>query len=103
MIIAEVTFTPIGVGESVGDYVIEALRTFRKIGIKFTPNSMGTVIEAATLDDIFLAVKAAEESILNMGVKRLDTIIKIDHRIDKDNSSELKLKRISQFTGGQDR
>lgn len=97
MIIAEVTFTPIGKGESVGDYVIEALRTFRKLGIKFTPNSMGTVIEADSIDKIFEAVKEAEESIIKMGVKRLDTIIKIDHRIDKENSSEIKLKRISEF------
>ncbi|MGC8546223.1 MAG: MTH1187 family thiamine-binding protein [Thermoplasmata archaeon] len=98
MIIAEVTFTPIGKGESVGDYVIEALRTFRKLGIKFTPNSMGTVIEADSIDKIFEAVKEAEDSIIKMGVKRLDTIIKIDHRIDKENSSEIKLKRISEFT-----
>ncbi len=97
MIIAEVTFTPIGKGESVGDYVIEALKTFRKIGIKFTPNSMGTVIEADSIEDIFNAVKEAEESIIKMGVKRLDTILKIDHRIDKYNSSEKKLKRISEF------
>jgi len=97
MIIAEVTFTPIGKGESVGDYVIEALKTFRKLGIKFIPNSMGTVIEANSIDEIFEAVKEAERSIIKMGVKRLDTILKIDHRIDKENSSEIKLKRISEF------
>jgi uncharacterized protein (TIGR00106 family) len=97
MIIAEVTFTPIGKGESVGDYVIEALKTFKKLGIKFIPNSMGTVIEANSIDEIFDAVKEAERSIIKMGVKRLDTILKIDHRIDKENSSEIKLKRISEF------
>jgi len=97
MIIAEVTFTPIGKGESVGDYVIEALKTFKKLGIKFIPNSMGTVIEANSIDEIFDAVKEAERSIIKMGVKRLDTIMKIDHRIDKENSSEIKLKRISEF------
>jgi uncharacterized protein (TIGR00106 family) len=97
MIIAEVTFTPIGKGESVGDYVIEALKTFKKLGIKFIPNSMGTVIEANSIDEIFEAVKEAERSIIKMGVKRLDTILKIDHRIDKENSSEIKLKRISEF------
>ncbi len=101
MIVAEVTFTPIGKGESVGNYVIEALKTFNKLGIKYIPNSMGTVIEAETIDEIFDAVKRAEQSIIDMGVKRLDTIIKIDHRLDKENSSEIKMKRISEFAKGR--
>ncbi|MCL5681002.1 MAG: MTH1187 family thiamine-binding protein [Candidatus Thermoplasmatota archaeon] len=99
MIIAEVSFMPFGVGLSVGDYVIEALKTFKRLRIKFTPNSMGTVIEAETIDEIFNAVKEAEKSIISMGVKRLDTILKIDHRIDRENTSEIKMKRITDAMG----
>lgn len=99
MIVAEVSFVPIGKGESVGSYVLEAIDELKRSRLNIMPNSMATVIEAETLDEIFEAVKKAESAIFQMGVSRVDTFLKIDHRIDKENSAEIKMQRIRLGTG----
>lgn len=99
MIVAEVSFVPIGKGESVREYVIGAIRKLRNSGLNAIPNSMATVIEGKNLDEIFGAVKSAEEEIFRMGAKRVDTILKIDHRIDTENSADLKMKKVIEGLG----
>lgn len=94
MILAEVTFIPVGVGISGSRYVSIALETFKDEGISFYPNSMGTVLEDQSLDRIFEVIKKAERNIVNSGVKRLETAIKIDDRTDVENSAERKLRSI---------
>ncbi|MGC8609011.1 MAG: MTH1187 family thiamine-binding protein [Thermoplasmata archaeon] len=94
MILAEVTYVPVGKGTSASIYVNAALEEFKKTGIKFYTNSMGTVLEAETMDSIFEAVKKGEERILDMGIKRVETYVKIDHRTDEENSVEKKMKEI---------
>ncbi len=94
MILAEITYVPVGEGTSASIYVNAALEEFKKSGIRFYTNSMGTVIEAESLDRIFEAVKRGEERILGMGIKRVETYIKIDHRIDKENTVDGKMKEI---------
>ncbi len=94
MILAEITYVPVGEGTSASIYVNAALEEFKKSGIRFYTNSMGTVVEAESLDRIFEAVKRGEERILGMGIKRVETYIKIDHRIDKENTVDGKMKEI---------
>lgn len=96
MIVAEVSFVPIGKGESVKEFIIEAIRTLKKSGLNIIPNSMATVVEANSMDEIFNAVKTAETAIFEMGAKRVDTILKIDHRIDKENSAEIKMDKVNK-------
>lgn len=43
----------------------------------------------------FSAIEKGEEKIISMGIKRVETIIKIDHRLDSENSAEKKLREIS--------
>ena len=50
MIIADVTFYPVGKGESAGDTIRRAVEIMEKTGVHCYPNSMATVLEAATLD-----------------------------------------------------
>jgi uncharacterized protein (TIGR00106 family) len=95
MILAEVTYYPIGDGISAAKYVKEALNTLKETGLRIYPGSMSTVIEGKTLDEIFFAIKKGEEKIISMGIKRVETIIKIDHRLDIENSVERKMKAIS--------
>ncbi len=94
MIIADVTFYPVGRGESAGDTIRRAVEAMEKSGARCYPNSMATVLEANTLDEIFNAIKAGESEIMKSGFRRVETIIKIDHRTDKDNSVKHKLDRI---------
>ncbi|AKA49118.1 hypothetical protein IX51_08370 [uncultured archaeon] len=94
MILAEVTFIPVDVGTSGSRYVKIALGIFKDEGISYYPNSMGTVLEDESMDRILDVIKKAESEIIRNGVKRLETAIKIDHRVDVENSVSRKLKSI---------
>ncbi len=94
MILAEVTFIPVGLGTSGSRFVKMALEVFKEEGIRYYPNSMGTVLEDGSIDRILEVIKKAEGEIIRNGVERLETAIKIDHRVDVDNSVSRKLKSI---------
>lgn len=94
MILMEITFIPVGVGVSGSKYVRLALESFREDGIKFYPNSMGTVLEDESMDRLLNSVSKAEKKLMDNGVKRLETAIKIDHRVDLENTVQRKLDSI---------
>ncbi len=90
MIIAELTITPLGEGTSVSKYVRAAFNAIKSTGLKIELTPMSTIVEAATLDDVFNAAKLGEEAMIKMGAKRVIIDIKIDHRLDKDATMETK-------------
>jgi len=94
MILTEVTYITIGKGVSAADYVNMALDYFRKSGVKFYPNSMSTVIETKTVEDAFRIIAGAENTLIKAGVPRVETVIKMDHRTDLENSVDRKLEAI---------
>lgn len=94
MILGEFTYYPIGNGTSAAPYIKKAIEKIRSLGYKIYPGSMSTVIECETIDDIFKAVKAGEEEIISMGIGRIETVLKIDHRLDEENSVRKKLEKI---------
>ncbi|MCL4345395.1 MAG: MTH1187 family thiamine-binding protein [Candidatus Thermoplasmatota archaeon] len=96
MIVADVTYYPIGEGTSASRYVKAALEVFSRSGIKFYPNGMATVIEGNTVKEILDVIEKGEKAIIEMGIPRIETIIKIDHRLDKDNSVSHKVSSINQ-------
>lgn len=96
MIVADVTFYPIGEGISVGDTIKEAISKLRETGVKCYPNSMATVIEGKTLDEVFGAISKVEAFLVSKGFQRVETIVKVDHRIDLENTVERKLKAIGE-------
>jgi uncharacterized protein (TIGR00106 family) len=55
---------------------------------------MSTTFEAKNLDELFRVVKNAHNAIINMGSKRVYTVLKIDDRRDVDATMETKLKRL---------
>lgn len=96
MIIADVTFYPIGKGVSAGRTIKRAINRLRESGLKCYPNSMATVIEAGTLAELFAAISETEAFIVSEGFERVETIIKIDHRLDVDNNVQRKLRSIGE-------
>ncbi len=95
MIIADVTFYPIGESISVGKTIKAAIEQLKSANVKCYPNSMATVLEATTIDELFQSIKTAEKYIISIGFRRLETIIKIDHRVDLENTVERKMKAIA--------
>jgi uncharacterized protein (TIGR00106 family) len=95
-IIAEFSIHPIGEGTSVSRYVRSALGELRKAkGVRMVVTPMATVMEAETLSEIFTAVEAAHNSVFKMGAKRVDFILRVDDRRDKERRMEDKVAAVS--------
>lgn len=59
---------------------------------------MRTMIESDNIDKIFEASKSISNAIFEMGVTRVETILKIDERRDENHFLENKLKSIEKST-----
>jgi uncharacterized protein YqgV (UPF0045/DUF77 family) len=57
---------------------------------------MGTVLESDDIDTINKAVKNMTETVHNLGVSRVEVIIKIDSRRDKQVKMEEKIESIKK-------
>lgn len=94
--IGDISIYPIGEGTSLGDYVRAATRAMAGVpGVRLVPGAMSTAVEARDLDSFFRAVKKAHASLLRMGAKRIAIQVRVDHRLDKPETIEYKVRRIS--------
>lgn len=96
MVVAEISIIPLGEGPSVSKYVKNALKVFKKHDLKIEPCAMGTVLEG-DLDEILEAFKEAHREVLS-DTKRVVSSLKIDERIDKENTIKRKLNAIKSTT-----
>jgi uncharacterized protein (TIGR00106 family) len=95
-VIAEFSIHPIGEGTSLSRYVRRALRELKKAkGLRLQVTPMATVIEAEKLSDILSAVEAAHESLFRLGAKRVDFILRVDDRRDKERRMEDKVRAVA--------
>lgn len=95
-VIAEFSIHPIGEGTSLSRYVRSALRELKKAkGLRLQVTPMATVIEAERLSDILPAVEASHESLFRMGAKRVDFVLRVDDRRDKERHMEDKVRAVS--------
>ncbi|CAD6518190.1 conserved hypothetical protein [metagenome] len=98
MIHAEISVYPIGTGNtSVSFYIAKGIEAIQKIkGIRYEINSMGTVLESDNIDKIYEASKTILEVVHNLGVNRVEIILKIDSRKDKQAKIEDKIESIKK-------
>jgi uncharacterized protein (TIGR00106 family) len=95
-IIAEFSIHPVGEGTSVSRSVRSALNELRKAkGVRLMVTPMATVMEANDLSEILAAVEAAHESVFRAGAKRVDFILRVDDRRDKERRMEDKIAAVS--------
>ncbi|HYA55800.1 MAG TPA: MTH1187 family thiamine-binding protein [Nitrososphaerales archaeon] len=94
-VIAEFSIHPIGEGTSVSRYVRKALTELKSAeGLRLQVTPMATVIEAKELSDIFSAIEAAHEALFRMGAKRVDFVLRVDDRRDKERRMEDKVRAV---------
>ena len=77
-------------------YVTRALmelRNAKSLRLQVTP--MATVIEAEKLSDILSAVAKAHQSLFRMGAKRVDFVLRVDDRRDKQRRMEDKVRVVA--------
>lgn len=98
MIHAEISIYPIGTGgTSVSFYIAKGIEAIQNIKeIRYEINSMGTILESDNIDKIYEAVRIMTEVVHNLGVNRVEVILKIDSRKDKQVKMEDKLESIKK-------
>jgi uncharacterized protein (TIGR00106 family) len=96
MIVAELSMITMGTGTSASKYVRAIHQVLKESGLKFVPGPMCTVVEAGSMAEIFKVAERADEVLADMGVGRIITSVKIDHRLDKEISIETKMGAIKE-------
>jgi uncharacterized protein (TIGR00106 family) len=94
MIVAEVSVSVLGEGSSISRFVKVAVASLKESGLKTVSGPNGTSLEAASIDEILGAVKAAHLAVVETGAKRVVTTLKIDDRRDKNATMQTKLKAV---------
>ena len=98
MIHAEISLYPMGTGTtSASFYIAKAIESIQNIdGLRYEINPMGTILESESPDKIFEASKKMMEIVHNLGVMRVEVILKIDSRNDKTVKLEGKLESLKK-------
>ena len=98
MITADLCIIPMGIEESgVGEYVAKAAQIIDESGLNYQITAMGTQIETEDLKKLYEVCREVQESIFEMEVPRVYTVLKIDDRRDKENRTlEEKVKSVEK-------
>ena len=79
-------------------YIAKAIESIQDMeGIRYQINPMGTVLESDNIDKIYEAVKSMSDVVHNLGVDRVEIILKVDSRRDVDKSMEDKLESVKKY------
>jgi uncharacterized protein (TIGR00106 family) len=89
--------TPLGVGESVGEYVADAVRVVRESGLPNRTDAMFTSIEGEW-DEVMDVVRRAVEAVA-AGAPRVSLVLKADLRADVTDGLTSKVQTIERHLG----
>jgi uncharacterized protein (TIGR00106 family) len=91
--------TPLGVGDSVGAIVAEAVRVVRDSGLPHRTDAMFTTVEAETWDQAMAVVRDAV-AVVAERAPRVSTVIKVDSRPGVSDALESKVRTVRRYLGG---
>lgn len=78
-------------------YIAKAIESIQSIeNLRYQVNPMGTILESDNIDVINNATKIMMEVVHNLGIARVEVVIKIDSRKDKQARMEEKLESIKK-------
>ena len=96
MIIAELAIFPTSEGSSVSRFVKEAIRVIDASGLRTETGGMSTTIEAPDLKALFRVIQDAHAAILKMGARRIHIDLRVDHRLDKEETIASKKSAVGK-------
>lgn len=98
MPLMEISIMPLGTKTvSVSKYVASSIEVLRKEkGIKYKLISMGTIVEADSVERLLSIASKMHNKVLDSRIKRAVTTIKIDDRKDKKLTMEKKIKSVQK-------
>src|ERR1700757_4315723 len=88
--------TPLGIGEGVGELVAEAVRVVRESGLPNETDSMFTIIEGDSWDEVMPIVQRAVEAVAARA-PRVSTVIKADWRPNATNAMTRKVETVERY------
>ena len=94
MVLLEFSMSPLGKGESVGEYVAESLRIIQQSGLDYRLHAMGTILEGEW-DEVFRVVKECFERMRQV-CPRITCSIKVDYREGYSGRLESKVASVEQ-------
>jgi uncharacterized protein (TIGR00106 family) len=95
-VIAELKVLPMGSATpSVSKHVAKALKALQEMPVKITIGSGFTTIEGE-LSEVLKAVEKAHNAVFSDEIKRVNTVLVIDDRRDKELTPEGKLKSVME-------
>ncbi len=98
MIHAEISVYPMATRTtSASFYIAKAIESIQNTeNLRYEVNSMGTVLESDSIDVIYKASKTMIETVHNLGIDRVEVVIKVDSRRDKHIKMEEKIESIKK-------
>jgi len=98
MIQAEISIYPMATKTtSASFYIAKAIESIKNMeNLRYEINSMGTILESDDMDIINKASKSMIETVHHLGINRVEVIIKIDSRIDKQVRMEEKVESVKK-------
>lgn len=96
---AEISIIPISKSHdtSMSKEVAAAFDAISKIeGLKATLTALGTQIEAKDLASVLLAIETAHQAVKSVGALRIISSVRIDERLDKDQTLQDKVQSVKQ-------
>ncbi len=78
-------------------YIVKAIESIKNMeNLRYEINSMGTILESDDIDIINKASKNMIETVHHLGINRVEVIIKIDSRTDKQVKMEENIESIKK-------
>ncbi|ABK78428.1 conserved hypothetical protein [Cenarchaeum symbiosum A] len=101
MVHAEISIYPMGTqSTSASFYIAKSIEAIRGLeGVRHEITPMGTLLEARTLGEIFEAADMMCEAVHNLGVGRVEVVLKVDSRRDKAQSMDDKMGSVKKHLG----
>jgi uncharacterized protein (TIGR00106 family) len=98
MVLLEFSMSPLGKGESVGEFVARSLDVIdQRSGLDYRLNPMGTILEGEW-DEVFAVVRQCYEA-MREDCERITCSIKVDYRKGARGRLESKIESVEQRLG----
>ena len=99
MIHAEISVYPMGTDStSASFYIAKGIEAIQNLeGLRYEITAMGTLLESDNIEKIYEASKKIMQVIHNLGVNRVEVVLKIDSRKDKEAKLEDKLESVRKY------
>ncbi len=88
------TILPLGVDDSIAPYIAECKRIIEGKNLDYELGPNGTAIEG-DWEDVFECVRACHEAVHSLGVNRIYSALKVNTRLDRDQSFREKVERVN--------